>query len=186
MSELFIQYTFFYWFSSQVLILLLPTRLFPPRPLSSGHRNFETLHKCDKSWKFSGKRWKCCTWVKVKCLLAAHFFWQPNYLRQSELQSHALSHYTALARRTRRINVRSHVSEQASSGQHMPDSGVKCWHRWWEYSFLIMFSGGRSILSIYSSLLQTVGRFNAIAKSLAKSTNESNAQKPLQNWECVM
>lgn len=32
--------------------------------------------------------------------------------------------------------------------------------------------------SIYSSLLQNVGRFNAIVKSLAKSTNEPNAQKP--------
>lgn len=31
---------------------------------------------------------------------------------------------------------------------------------------------------IYTSLLQTVGRFHAIVKSLAKSTNQPNAQKP--------
>lgn len=32
--------------------------------------------------------------------------------------------------------------------------------------------------SVYTSLPQNVARFNAIVKSLAKSTNEPNAQKP--------
>lgn len=32
--------------------------------------------------------------------------------------------------------------------------------------------------SIYRSLLKNVDRFNAIVKSLSKSTNEPNAQKP--------
>lgn len=44
---------------------------------------------------------------------------------------------------------------------------------------LVCFNGPvHPAFFIYSSLLQNVGRFNAIVKSLAKSTNEPNAQKP--------
>lgn len=183
-SGLFMEYTFFYWFSSQVLISLLPTCLsFLPVLY---HQATETLRPCvsvikgassvEREMKVlhmgEGEVPACGPFLLTSQLLEIE--WAPITCSVALRRTHAQS--AAHKRLTPCFQADQFRPVQASISLIL---GVKCWHRDdGILSFVCSPVLVHPAFSFYSSLLQNMGRFNAIVKSLAKSTNEPNAQKP--------